>query len=163
MSSNTELSIQALVAALLAQSELDDAALPAPLRNESLPARLFQPSPGEPQRYLNVWDGEGGPVDEFLGAEVIDGGYDIEHRPVIEWVVAGGTKAAREALFDKGLIQIHDAIKRAEDGSYLGGVVDAASIEQVTRGGKGLVTDGLPNTKAAEVIPLLKFTSSRPF
>jgi hypothetical protein len=162
MSSKTELAVKALFDALLAQSQLENAALPTPKRNEALPARLFQAGVGAPQSYLNLWDGEGGPDGEFLGADEIEDGYDLLHRPVIEWVVAGGADAARDALFDKGLEQIHDAIKRGNDG-VLAGAVDAAAIEQVTRNGKGLVTDGLPNVRAAEVTIVLSFTSSRPF
>jgi hypothetical protein len=167
MTTRTEESLQALVAAVLAQSLVEDAALPTPKRNEALPARLMQPAAGEPEKYLNIWDGDGAPTDETLGADDAsqDDGYQIEHRATIEWVVAGGADADREALFDAGLEQLHAACKRdADTGLYLEGVVSMAAIAEIRRsGGKGLVTDGLPNIKAAEITILLTFTSSRPF
>lgn len=162
----TEEVLQALVAALLAQSVLLSPALPVPKRNEALPSRLFQPAPGASETYLNVWDGDGSPSGETLGADDpgVSDGYEIEHRASVEWVVAGGADADREAAFDAGLMAIHDAVKRGNDGSYLGGAVSMSAIDKIARsGGKGLVTDGLPNIKAADVTVLLTFTSSRPF
>lgn len=172
----TEAAIQALVAALTPDPDAgpdDVPALPAPLRNESLVARLVDLAPGVAV-YVNVWDGDGEVVEEALGAdlgETIDdeadaGSYEIEHRAVIELVVTAASDAEREAAFDAAMIAIHEAVRPAVDGSirtYLGGAVDMCRIERVTRAGSGLVTDGMPNCKAAEITVLLEFTSPRPF
>lgn len=159
----TEEVIQAYLAALALQ------AFPGGViatRNQALPARLLQPVAGGLQYYLNVWDGDGTVIDETLGADdpSVTDGYEIEQRPLVEWIVAGGPDADRETAFDNGLIALHDAVKRdVGTGLYLAGAVNLAAIEKITRSGKGLVTDGLPNIKAAEITPLLTFTSSRPF
>lgn len=161
--SRTEQALQALLASLVTQSQLPASALPTPLRNEALPTRMFQTG-ADLEIFFNVWDGDGDVTDETLGAEdpAQEDGYNIEHHAIIEWVVAGGDKAAREARFDAGLIAIHDAVKPVA-GVYLGDVVDSAAIDKVTRAGRGLVTDGLPNIKSAEISVALTFTSSRPF
>lgn len=173
MTSRTETVLQALVAALTAKAQEVDSPLVAPLRNESLFARMTEGDDAI-ARYLNVWDGEGEPTDELLGADAdptIDddadvGRYDIEHRATLEWAVAGGSDAAREAAFDAGLVAIHDAVRPAVSGdtrTYLGGAVGFCTIERIGRSGSGLVTDGLPNVKAAEITVRLEFTSPRPF
>src|SRR4051812_30090103 len=104
----TEQGIQAFVAALLAQSQIAGAVLPAPMRNNALPARLVATA-GDFETYLNVWDGDGDVQDETLGADDAGqaDGYNIEHRVSIEWVVARGTDDERRAAFDAGLIAIH--------------------------------------------------------
>jgi len=164
--SRTEAAIKALVAALAARAELPDAAIPAPLRNEALPARMFDAGAGI-ETYLNVWDGSGEITDEFLGADLGQGdGYQLAQRPRIEWVVAGGTAADREAKFDAGLQDIRAAIAPVNSGGslrFLAGAVDRSKIENIARAGSGLVTDGLPNIKSAEITVLLEFTSSDPF
>jgi hypothetical protein len=165
--SRTQEALDALNTAIAAKAAESSSPLSPPLRNEALPARLFQPVAGGPQKFLNVWDGEGepDPDGETLGAEDpgVSDGYAIEHRAKIEWVVAGGTEATRRAAFDAGLIALHDAVKRGNDGTYLGGVVNMVAFERVARAGQGLVTDGLPNVLAAEITVLLTFTSDRPF
>jgi hypothetical protein len=173
MTSQTEKALQALVAALTAKAASEGATIIAPLRNNALPARLFDAGAGL-EKYLNVWDGDGETLNEALGADsagMLDG-YELAQRPLVEWVVAGGTDETREAAFDAGLIDIHDAIKADSEGRYLAGVTDEnlagvvhqAAIEAIARqGGKSLVTDGMPNIKAAELTIRLTFMSSRPF
>lgn len=169
MSSRTETVMKALVAALAAKAAEADSPLAVPLRNESLFTRMEEAG-GDLARYLNVWDGEGAPTDMALGAggagpidDDAEGGYDIEHRAVVEWLVAGGDDDEREAFFDAGLVAIHDALRPGDDLLYLGGAVSFCDIERVSRAGSGLATDGLPNVKAAEITVLLTFTSPRPF
>src|SRR5581483_1339938 len=149
--SRTEAAIKALVAALAARAELPDAAIPAPLRNEALPARMFDAGAGI-ETYLNVWDGSGEITVEFLGADLGQGdGYQLAQRPRIEWVVAGGTAADREAKFDAGLQDIRAAIAPVNSGGslrFLAGALDRSKIENIARAGSGLVTDGLPNIKS---------------
>jgi hypothetical protein len=123
------------------------------------------PSPAGVQFHFNVWDGDGDVQDETLGADDAAIGR-LQHRASRDDRAGRRRRrdADREARFDAGLIAIHNAVKRGRHGPYLGGAVDLAAIEKITRsGGKGLVTDGLPNIKAAEVTVLLTFTSSRPF
>ena len=171
----TERALQALVASLAAISAEANSPLPEILRNEDLATRMDENSGAGVRRFLNVWDGDGGPSDETLGADTVDeindgddapGAYDIEHRPRIEWIVEGSTASAREQAFDDGLRAIHDVLRGAVvagDRQYLGGAVDWSGIESITRSGSGLTTDGLANVKACEITALLEFTSPRPF
>lgn len=176
----TERALRALVAALQAAADVEGSSLPAEiLRNEDLLARMDESQGDGVRRYLNVWDGDGVVSDEMLGADTVDaidddedddpavpGAYEIEHRPRIEWVCEGGAQEVREAAFDAGLRAIHDVLRGAVvegEWQYLGGAVDWSGIESIARAGSGLVTDGLANVKACEVVPLLEFTSARPF
>lgn len=175
----TERAIRALVSALVAKAEAEGSSLPEILRNEDLLARMDETAGDGVRRYLNVWDGDGEVSAETLGADLVDaidddadsdaaigGAYDIEHRARIEWICEGGTPEAREAAFDAGLREIHDAVRATViegDRQWLGGAVDWSGIEAVTRAGSGLVTDGLANVKACEITVLMEFTSARPF
>jgi hypothetical protein len=112
------------------------------------------------QKYLNVWDSGEDVPDEFLGADVIADGYDLTSSVPIEFVVAGGGRAARRTAFEGGLDAIWDAI--AADRT-LGGTVSHAEMLKPRRTGAGLITDGMPNVLAAEITVRLSFTSSRSF
>jgi hypothetical protein len=166
MTSKTESALQALVAALLATSASMGSALPGPLRNEALPARMFDAG-DKLSTHLNVWDGSAQPTEELLGTDQGEADcYEIAHEAIIEWIVAGGSAADREAKFDLGLENIHDAIKpdlTGGDTVYLGGAVQGARITSIARQGSGLVIDGMPNARGAEITIELLFTSSRPF
>jgi hypothetical protein len=151
--------LEALFAALQAKAAEPGAAIPAPLQNEALPARLME-APEGLQRYLNVWDSGEDVPDEFLGADLIADGYDLAWPVPVEFAVAGGERAARRAAFEAGLDAIWEAI--AADRT-LGGAVSHAEMLTPRRTGAGLITDGLPNVLAAEITVRLSFTSSRSF
>ena len=151
--------LEALFAALQAKAAEPGAAIPMPLQNESLPARLVE-APDGLQKYLNVWDSGEGTPDEFLGADEIDDGYDLTWPVPVEFVVAGGEGAVRRAAFEAGLDAIWDAI--AADRT-LGGTVSHAEMLTPRRTGAGLTTDGLPNVLAADIVVRLSFTSSKSF
>lgn len=176
----TERALRALVAALQAKADMEGSNLPATiLRNEDLLSRMDESQGDGVRRYCNVWDGDGTVSEETLGADLVEaidddadtdaainGAYEIEHRPRIEWICEGGAADKREAAFDAGLREIHDALRAVttEAGrQWLGGAVDWSGIEAINRAGSGLVTDGLANVKACEIVPLLEFTSARPF
>jgi hypothetical protein len=151
--------LEALFAALTAKATEPGAAIPPPLQNESLPARLVEASDGL-QRYLNVWDSGEDTPDELLGADVIADGYELTWPVPVELVVAAGTRAARRAAFEAGLDAIWDAI--AADRT-LGGAVSHAEMLTPRRTGSGLITDGMPNVLAAEITVRLSFVSSKSF
>jgi hypothetical protein len=151
--------LEALFAALVAKAAEPGAAIPPPLQNESLPARLME-APDGLQKYLNVWDSGEETPDEFLGADVIADGYDLTWSTPLEFVVAGGARAARRAAFEAGLDAIWDAI--AADRT-LGGAVSHAEMLTPRRTGSGLITDGMPNVLAAEITVRLSFVSSKSF
>jgi hypothetical protein len=151
--------LEALFAALAAKAAEPGAAIPPPLQNESLPARLIE-APDGLQKYLNVWDAGEETPDEFLGADVVAGGYDLTWSVPLELVVAGGERTARRAAFEAGLEAIWDAI--AADRS-LGGTVSHAEMLTPRRTGSGLITDGMPNVLAAEITVRLSFVSSKSF
>src|SRR4051812_32816188 len=138
MASKTETALQAIEAALIAAASALNSALPPPLRNETLPARMFDAG-SKLATHLNLWDGITQPVEELLGADQGAADcYEITQEALIEWVVAGGSKADREALFDRGLENVHDAIKPdLTSGSpvYLGGAVSGARISAIARQG----------------------------
>lgn len=162
MSSKTEtalLALHALFAALAAPAPPAVAAIPAPLRNEDLSARLVEAGDGV-AKYLNLWDGAQTEREEYLGADNGVDGYGIVHEAKLEWVTCGGTDAAREAAYDNGLIAICDALKADRT---LGGAVDFVEIGNLQGPGSGLVTDGVPHAKGMVVPILLTFRSSRPF
>jgi hypothetical protein len=157
--SRTGDALEALFAALAAKAAESDAAIPAPLQNESLPARLLE-APDGLQKYLNVWDSGEDVPDELLGADVIAEGYELAWPVPVEFVIAGGERAARRAAFEAGLDAIWEAM--AADRT-LGGTVSHAEMLTPRRTGSGLITDGLPNVLAAEITVRLNFTSSRSF
>jgi hypothetical protein len=171
MSSHSEVALQALFDAIVDASEAEDTVLPAPRRNEALPARVAQGGSGL-FVWLDVWDGSGRAVGELLGADAIIAAdedakpYDIEHRALIDFSVTGGTESDRRERFDACLKAIAVALRPAVvDGAlqYLGGAVDNCAIEEVARDGSGIVTEGLPNALGASITVLLTFTSSDPF
>jgi hypothetical protein len=156
MSSNTETAILALVAVLEAKSALDRTILPAPVRNQALPARLASAG-ANLQTHVNVWDGDTEIDQELLGADVIANGYELAHEVAIEAVVAGGSDADREARFDAMMTAILSALAA---GRTLGGAVDTCHVVRISSKQRELVTEGLPNAKGAEVAVRLEFTSS---
>lgn len=157
--SRTGDALEALFAMLAAKASEPGAAIPAPLQNEALPARLLE-APDGLQKYLNVWDSGEDASDEFLGADVIADGYELTWSVPVEFVVAGGERAARRAAFEAGLDAIWEAI--AADRT-LGGTVSHAEMLMPRRTGAGLITDGMPNVLAAGITVRLSFTSSKSF
>lgn len=161
--SKTELALQALVAALTAQAN-GPGGIPVPSRNETLPERFAPANSGDVNVFFNVNDGDARVTEIALGNpdEVADV-YQLEHRAEVEWVVeaidsSAPSLAAKEQAFDDGLTAIDDALKADRS---LGGTVDRAEIDEIQR--SNLVTDALPNVKAARVLVKLEFVSSRPF
>jgi hypothetical protein len=157
--SKTGDALEALYAALAAKASEPDSAIPQPLQNEALPARLAAASDGL-EKHLNVWDSGEDVPEEFLGADAVADGYDISWSVPVEFVVAGGERAARRAAFESGLDAIWGAI--AADRT-LGGKVDHAEMLTPKRTGSGLITDGMPNVLAAEITVRLSFVSSQSF
>jgi hypothetical protein len=157
--SKTGDALEALYAALVAKASELGSAIPQPLQNEALPARFATAGDGL-DKYLNVWDSGEDVPEEFLGADTVADGYDLTWSVPIEFVVAGGERAARRVAFEAGLDAIWAAI--AADRS-LGGIVDHAEMLTPKRTGSGLVTDGMPNVLAAEITVRLSFVSSQSF
>lgn len=157
--SKTGDALEALYAALVAKASEPDSPIPRPLQNEALPARLATAGDGL-DRYLNVWDSGEDVPEEFLGADTVAAGYDITWSAPIEFVVAGGERAARRAAFEAGLDAIWDAISADRT---LGGKVVYAEMLTPKRTGSGLITDGMPNVLAAEITVRLSFASSQAF
>jgi hypothetical protein len=157
--SKTGDALEALYVALVAKASEPDSALPQPLQNEALPARFATAGDGL-EKYLNVWDSGEDMPQEFLGADTVPDGYDITWAVPVEFVVAGGERAARRAAFETGLDAIWGAI--AADRT-LGGKVDHVEMLTPKRTGSGLITDGMPNVLAAEIMVRLSFTSSKSF
>jgi hypothetical protein len=157
--SKTGDALEALFAALEAKACEPAAAIPSPLQNEELPSRLATVG-ADLQMMLNVWDDSDGEQDELLGADVVDEAYEITRDVPVEFVVAGGDRAARRAAFEAGLEAIDDAV--AADRT-LAGTVDYAHVLAPRRNGSGLSVDGLPNILAAEIRVRLVYTSSRSF
>ena len=151
--------LEALFTALVAKAAGPGAAIPSPLQNESLPARLIE-APGGLQKYLNIWDSGEDVPDEVLGADILADGYELTWPVPVEFVVAGGERAGRRAAFEAGLDAIWEAI--AADRT-LGGTVSLAEMLTPRRTGSGLITDGLPNVLAAEITVRLSFTSPKSF
>ncbi len=158
--SKTGDALEALYAALLAKSQEPSPRIPAPMQNDDLPRRVAEPGGAGLRMYLNVWDSAGDEPDELLGADIISDGYEIELPVSIELAVVGGTREERRAAFEAGLEAIDDAV--AAD-RMLGGAVDRGALRAPRRTGNGLITDGMPNVLAAEIIAVLTFTSSRTF
>src|SRR3954469_16860960 len=117
--SKTGDALEALYAALAAKASGLDPAIPQPLQNEALPARFATAGDGL-DKYLNVWDSGEDVPEEFLGADTVADGYDLPFSVPIEFVFAGGERAARRVAFEAGLDAIWAAI--AADRS-LGGAV----------------------------------------
>jgi hypothetical protein len=157
--SATDDALEALFATLQAKAAEPGAAIPPPLQNESLPARLIE-APDGLRKYLNVWDSGEEVPDELLGVDVVADGYELTWSVPIEFVVAGGERTGRRAAFEAGLDAIWDAI--AADRT-LAGTVAHAEMLTPRRTGAGLITDGMPNVLAAEITVRLSFTSSRSF
>ena len=151
--------LEALFAALAAKAAEPGAAIPAPLQNESLPARLIE-APDGLQKYLNVWDSGEDVPDEFLGADILADGYELTWPVPVEFVVAGGERTARRAAFEAGLDAIWDVIAANRT---LGGTVSHTEMLTPRRTGAGLITDGMPNVLAAEITVRLNFASSKSF
>ncbi len=151
--------LEALFSVLDAAAQAPGAAIPRPLQNEALPARLAE-MPSGLEQHLNIWDSGEHQADEFLGADNLGDGYELEWPVPIDYVVAGGTREERRLAFETGLEAIWDAI--AADRT-LGGKVAYAEMATPRRTGSGLITDGMPNVLAAEITIKLAFTSSRSF
>lgn len=165
MTTPTETAILAVVAALQAEADSTAAVLPGPLRNEDLLARLTDAT-GDLKLHLNVLDGDRGDADEMLGADLSDEKrYDLSQRVEIEWMVAGGDSAAREARFDAGRKAIWDALKPDTSGgsiTYLGGAVSGIRlVDLISHSGTNAA--GAPNIKACVFVFELTFASSDPF
>jgi hypothetical protein len=144
----------------MAKSQEPSPKIPAPMQNDDLPRRVVETGGAGLRMYLNVWDSAGDEPDELLGADVIADGYEIEVPVSIELAVVGGTREERRAAFEAALEAIDDAV--ASDRT-LGGTVDRAALHAPRRTGNGLITDGMSNVLAAEIIAVLSFTSSRTF
>ena len=157
--SKTGDALEALYAALVAKASEPGSAIPQPLQNEALPARLATAGDGL-EKYLNVWDSGEDVPEEFLGADTVADGYDITWAVPIEFVVAGGERSSRRMAFEAGLDAIWGAI--AADRT-LGATVDHAEMLTPKRTGSGLITDGMPNVLAAEITVRLSFVSSQSF
>jgi hypothetical protein len=153
--SPTETALSTFFAALVALAQAN-AAIPAPVRNEALPSRLAEAA-NDLEYHLNLWDGDTEVDTIALGADVLPDGYDLTHKATLEWVVAGGTSDAREAAFDAGIEAVNDMIKADRT---LGGVVARCEIEAVQSAQRRLVTEGMPNTKGADIIVAFEFVSS---
>lgn len=161
MSSATETALLALAAMLTTLAAAGTPAIPTPLRNEDLAARLTDIGSADVQAYLNQWDGEQVEREEYLGAYNGSNGYEITHQAKLELAVTGGTTAAaREAAFDAAMVAIFGAL--AADRT-LGGTVDDADFGDLQFQGSGLVTDGVPHAKGVVIPVVLTFRSSRPF
>lgn len=166
--SATETAILAFVAALAAVARpAPDAVLPQPSRNEDMVSRLAEIGDGSDLAdHLNVLDGDRANVDEMLGADLAAVEcYDIVHHVRVEYAVAGGDSATREARFDLGRIAIFDAVKPVVSGATvtcLGGAVAAIALVDFLPHTE-TVAYGLPNVKACEFVFALTFTSQRPF
>jgi hypothetical protein len=157
--SKTGDALEALFSALEAKAAEEDAAIPAPLQNEDLPARLMSMG-SSMSMLLNIWDDSEDDPEELLGAANVDDCYELEPEIPIEFIVCGGTRQARRAAFEAGLEAIHDAITAD---TTLNSTVDFAEMKAPRRTGSGLITDGMANVLAAEIRVRLSFTSSRPF
>ena len=151
--------LEALFGVIDTAAQVPGASIPRPLANEALPARLVE-MPSGLEQHLNIWDSGEQQADEFVGADSLDQGYELEWPVPIDYVVAGGTREQRRAAFEAGLEAIWDAI--AADRT-LGGKIAYAEMSTPRRTGSGLVTDGMPNVLAAEIIVKLSFVSSRSF
>jgi hypothetical protein len=149
----------ALTAAATPTEENPAPAIPMPLQNEPLDARLQDIGDGL-QMLLSIWDDSDDTPDELLGADVIGEAYEITKEVPVELIAAGGTREDRRAAFEAALEAIDDAI--AADRT-LGGTVDAAHMLAPRRNGAGLWTDGLPNILAADIRIRVMYPSDRSF
>ena len=142
MSTQVELAVQAVVAALAARAANPDGALPPPTRGEVV--KVAGDGGG---RFLNVI--EGNPVP--LGKEAGTGpAQEFNQAILIEWVVEQAAAGPRDAEFDAGMAAIAEALGMPPGGDRtLGGAVDNLRLTRVTR--IGLATDGYPSVKAAEI------------
>jgi len=167
--SKTETALLALVAALAAASELEGAPLPPPERNNDLVTQMVADESNTAlRRYLNVIDGDRGTADELLGTDFGNvAGFDCIQQPRVEFAVAGGTSAEREAAFDGMKRAIWDALKPAVDGdtlTYLGGAVDSlVMLDMLPPDQSSLARSGVPGCKGSDFLLALSFTSTRPF
>src|SRR3954465_4854184 len=132
--SETGDALEALYAALVAKASELGSAIPHPLQNEALPARLATAGDGL-EKYLNVWDSGEDVPEEFLGADIVSDGYDLTWSVPIEFVVAGGERVARRVAFEAGLDAIWAAISADRT---LGGTVAYAEMLTPKRTGSGL-------------------------
>lgn len=169
MTTKTETAILAAVAALITASLVPGSKITAPTRNMDIASRLVDVGSGTGLAlHLNVLDGDAvfGDDDELLGADLGNTeAYDREQQISVEWAVAGGTDAAREARFDEGRKEIWDALKAVVVGgvaTYLGGAVDGMRLVTLINHHNTSVA-GLPNIKSCIFVYGLTFTSSDPF
>lgn len=156
MTSKTEAAIVAFVDALTAKSALDDTVIPEPLRNEALPSRLTETGGGL-MMHLNVWDGNTTIDQEMLGADVITDGYELSHELTVEYVVARGSAAEREAAFDLGVKAILGVVSADRT---IDGTVSTTHVTEIISKQRELVTQGLPNCKGADITVRLEFVDS---
>jgi hypothetical protein len=159
MASKTETAILALVAGLTTLSAQDSPVVPEPKRNEALPARI--PAFGALQAWLNVLDGDGGPIDgetALGGGDAGENAYSLLQSPVIEWVVIATDDATREAAFDAGLVGIYDMLVADRT---LGNTVSFVEFKNLQR--SNLNTDGMAGSKAILITLEMTLTSNRPF
>lgn len=155
--SKTEAALAALASALAAAAAAPDAAIPVLMRNEILPTNF--PQFAGAGFWLNLLDGNGAVDEKLLGnPDGVSNAYEITHRAALELAIEHADQATRDTLFDAALIADDDALI-ADRG--LGGAVDYAEIETTQR--TGLVFDGTPGVKAAEITIALSFVSPRPF
>lgn len=158
MTSATETAIAALKTALDTIAA-DDKPLPAILRNEDLTTRL-QENPSGIFRLANLWDGEQTERTETMGADILGGGYEIEHEADLELAfVCSNADTLRNAL-DAAMIAIVNLL-RADP--TLGGAVEYVAIGSPKGAGAGLATDGIPHAKGILIPIKLSFVSSLPF
>lgn len=142
--------IQALVAALEAKVALG--VLPTVHRNEALPDEFEQF--GSVEAYLNLVDGTTSTSSEALGGS---DGYELAQECEVELIILSPDRAARDAVFDAALEAIHDALA---DPVF----ADADAVPQWTEMDRSnLVTDDLPQAKAAAITITIEFLSNRPF
>ena len=154
MTSRTEQALVALHAALAAGFAGDS--LPVPTRNRDVTSALADVTGGG-RAFVNLVDGGSAAPPERLSAGP-DALYDLQHRALVEVIVEHPDDHGRDALFDRILVAIDDALAADRE---LGGAVSTADVGQIDR--TGLVTDGAPGCKAAVVEIDLLLTSERPF
>ena len=158
--SSTGDALEALYETLLRKAAEPARAIPTPLQNDNLHARLEEVGEAGTGMLLNIWDDSDDEVLEVLGAQLVDDGYEIDKEVPVEFIVAGPDRVARRASFEDGLTAIFDAIKADPT---LGGVVSHAEMLTPRRNGAGLWTDGMPNILAADIRVRLTYTSNRTF
>jgi hypothetical protein len=165
--SPTEAALLALVAAIAASAAEEGSVLTPPERNRDLVTQMVENGDEGLRKFLNVVDGQRANVDELLGADLGGEAFDIEWHARIEFAVAGGTDADREAAFDAMRREIFDAIRPVVTGGvavYLGGAVHSIQIvDMLPPEDAAPFRAGIPSCKASDFVVALTYTSTRPF